>query len=510
MSPFYTEKGGSMLPLLISVLALFSPSTTLAGNKATDALQSLGSDAYVWGYPAVLLQHTRTAMLAETADPKLALNHVFHGRTTPETFFDKFMPVNTENLYSWAWLDLEAEPLLLRLPAIPDRYFSIQLVDAYSNVFQVISSETTLGKAGTFALTSPNWKGELPNGVIRIKATTPEAFLLAQITASAPGDLKEVVKLDSQLQLVPLGDWNRGKHADQAKRATPKKSFQVEKELAGAGTAFFAELFQITQKNPPPTGADGKQLQLFTKRLANVSGTDSGIDKVPIERGMFAGARLIDDRIAQGFGAKVNGWSYQLRAEPFRENYVIRAAVAQTTLFSAPPGEMVHLKATADSEDRQLYGNYKYVLHFKKGELPPTPTSWTLRVYEPANKKISKVPIEKARLNDRTTLLKYNADGSMDIRLQTEPPEKPAEVNWLKLTDEASFFVVLTIYNPHNSVLNRKYVAPSLVRVDEESLPRARVVRTMMAKSCEGACVSFRDGPQSKPRKVTKLEEFDR
>lgn len=461
--------------LLIGIL---SASSAYAGNKKAEALQSLSRDAYIWGYPAVLMKHTREAMLEQTPRPEEAVNHFFHSSNTPEMFFKNFIPTNSENLYSWAWVDLSEEPLIFTQPAISNRYFSVQFVDVFTNVFQVISNENFSGKAATFALTSPTWKGELPAGVVRIKSTTPEAFILAQTHVRGAYELASVAKLNNQLQLITLSNWNRGIRKDSLRGRTPTQSFQAKNELATLGSEFLTELFEITAKNTPPTGADTKQWQNFSKRLSSFSADQ----KVIVERGLFAGARQIEDRIAQGFGAKVNGWSYQLRAEPFREDYLVRAAVAATTLFSTPAREMTQLKAVNDSEDRQLYSNYKYVIHFKKGEIPPTPTSWTLRVFETGSKKLGNVPVEKARLNDQMAILKYNVDGSMDIRLQEETPEKDRS-NWLRLSQDAGFFVALTIYNPNNSVLNRKYVAPAITRVEDDGLPRPRIVRTMMAES---------------------------
>jgi hypothetical protein len=454
-----------------------------AAPRKIEALENLSREAYIWGYPAVLMKHTREAMFEKIPSAKNPTNQVFHSASAPEIFLKNLMTVNSENLYSWAWLDLTEEPLLFSQAADSKDYFSIQCVDAFTNVFQVISNETLAGKGATFAMTSPTWKGELPPGVVRLKATTPEVFVLAQTSAS---------KRTQELQLIPLSSWKKGLRKMASAAFVPKETVHVETNLALLGTGFLTELFEVTKKNTPPTGADLKQLQLFSQKFSAKPTTE---EKTAIERGLFAGARKIEDRKAVGFGAKVNGWSYEIKAEPFREDYLLRAAVAQINLFSAPSKEYIHLKATADSEDRQLYGNFKYEMHFKKGELPPTPTSWTLRVFEASPEKEG-APTETAHLNDRATALKYNEDGSMDIHLQQEPPEeKPRKANWLVLDKEANFFVLLTIYNPNNSVINRKFVAPAITRLEEDELKRPKIVRTMMAETR----VSKRDPLCSRP-----------
>lgn len=478
----------SFVILLVNLPADVLAKKTAASSES-NPLQVLSQDAYIWGYPAVLMKQVREAMLAKSPQPEKALNHFFHSQSLPETFFKNLFTTNSENLYSWAWLDLEKEPLLLTQPAIANRYFSVQFVDAYSNVFHVISNDNWDDKSAVFAITSPSWKGELPAGVVRLRATTNEVFVLAQTslqeTKRSTTDISTVRKLNQQWQFVALSSWKQGLRKELTQEVTPKEAFAINTNLALLGLHYFEELAAVVKKNPPPTSADTLQWQKFSKVLSKPQWADRSprdpSPKVLIERGFFAGARNLEDRIARGFGPKVNGWSYDLKTEPFREDYLTRAAVAQTSLFSTPSKEMVQLKAVSDSEDRQLYGNYKYNMHFNKGELPPTSTHWTLRILENNGKAITSA-VETARLSDRSGSLKYNADGSVDVHLQTEAPEKSAQTNWLPLRDQAGFSVVLTIYNPHNAVLNRKYVAPSITRIEEEGLPRPKIVRTMMAQ----------------------------
>lgn len=462
-----------LLAVAVTFSILLSLSTSLAANKKMKALETLGADAYVWGYPAVFMKHARDAMLNTAKEPASGVNEFFATTPAQEKFLKTLLPMNSENKYHWAWVDLSKEPLLFYQSSSPS-YFSVQFVDAYTNVFQVVSNETLHGKATTFALTSPTWKGDLPAGVVRIKATTPEIFVLAQSSAQ---------KAEPDLTLVPLSNWKAPKRGLASRESSheflPEPAQSIKKNLAPLGVQFLNELFAITQKNPPPTGADLKQLETFTKALPSKPNAE---EKAAIERGLFAGARKIEDRIATGFGPKVNGWSYELKAEPFREDYLARAAVAQESLFSTPSKELVHLKATADNEDRKLYGDFAYVMHFEKGELPPTPTGWTLRVFEATGREETATMPELARLNNKQAKLFFNEDGSMDIHLQAEPPESKEELaNWLPLTKEASFSVVLTIYNPTSAVLTRRFVAPAIARVESEGLKRPKIVRTMTA-----------------------------
>ena len=61
-------------------------------------------------------------------------------------------------------MDLRAEPIVLTVPAIEkDRYFSIQLIDAYTFNFDYVGSRATGNDGGSFLVAGPGWKGETPS-----------------------------------------------------------------------------------------------------------------------------------------------------------------------------------------------------------------------------------------------------------------------------------------------------------------------------------------------------------
>jgi hypothetical protein len=107
---------------------------------------------------------------------------------------------------------------------------------------------------------------------------------------------------------------------------------------------------------------------------------------------------------------------------------------------------------------------------------------WSLKVYEMKNKNTEELARPVATINDKTAKFRYNMDGSVDILFQNEKPPSTYLSNWVPLSKNANFYLVLTLFNPSNMVLNRKYIAPSLTRIDEDSIPKQRVTRTMMAQ----------------------------
>ena len=59
--------------------------------------------------------------------------------------------------------------MIITVPAIKDRYFSVAITDAYMENVEYICSRLGHKNGGSWALVGPNWKGTLPKNVKMIK-----------------------------------------------------------------------------------------------------------------------------------------------------------------------------------------------------------------------------------------------------------------------------------------------------------------------------------------------------
>ncbi|MFZ0510408.1 MAG: DUF1254 domain-containing protein [Candidatus Nitrosopolaris sp.] len=68
-------------------------------------------------------------------------------------------------MYSIGYLDLKNGPIVLQVPPISDRCYSVQFVDIYLYIGTRMSDTT----GGTYLVSGSNWHGEVPSGMKEIK-----------------------------------------------------------------------------------------------------------------------------------------------------------------------------------------------------------------------------------------------------------------------------------------------------------------------------------------------------
>ena len=123
---------------------------------------STGVQAYIYGFPQIVMALTRDQGGAPTQRNRLA-----HARALATHEAKAVVAPNNDTLYSTAWLDLSKEPVTLHLPDMGKRYFVFQFIDAYTNNFAYIGTRTTCQSGGDWLITGPAWKeapGAAPGG----------------------------------------------------------------------------------------------------------------------------------------------------------------------------------------------------------------------------------------------------------------------------------------------------------------------------------------------------------
>ena len=111
---------------------------------------------------------------------------------------------NRDTLYVVGWLDLNKGPLILHVPDMDDRYYSVQFTDPSKNTnFAYIGTRTTGTRAGDHVITGPGWKGERPSGMKEI-LSPKNSILVGRVFVENNSDLPTAYGLAKQIQLTPL------------------------------------------------------------------------------------------------------------------------------------------------------------------------------------------------------------------------------------------------------------------------------------------------------------------
>ena len=147
-----------------------------------DAVWKMVSEAYIYALPLVLTNATKTLSTNTdgTMESRAPVNQFSHAEKLADASFRTVVTPNVDMVYSQAWFDISAEPMIYVLPET-DRFCNVQLLDAWTNTAAV------LDKAGAYAIALPGWEGELPDGVTRVDVPTATVWSIARVVLSGDG-----------------------------------------------------------------------------------------------------------------------------------------------------------------------------------------------------------------------------------------------------------------------------------------------------------------------------------
>jgi hypothetical protein len=423
---------------------------------------AVGLQAYVYGFPVVEMYRVRYRHVSDPNNPeRTPLNRLRHARRLRDHTATAVVSPNNDTLYSSAWLDLAREPVVLSLPDAGGRYFSFQLIDAYTNNFAHLGKRSSGTDQGDFAVVGPGWKGTLPEGLRRIDAPTNVVWLLGRTLADGEDDLPAVHALQDRYALVPLSAWGKKEPPPPAGEVLPPAD-------PSDPLGFFAVLNVALRENPPPA-----REAALVGLLARIGvGTDQvfaagRLDPATargLRRAVETGRRLVAADLDAA--APVNGWRYPPReVGRFGHDYLGRATVAAGLLAALSAEEAVYPTAFTDGEGRPLHGSHRYIFRLEKGQAPPVDAFWSLTLYRLPERLFAANPLKRYAVGDRTRGLKYGADGSLEIAIQHDPPGKDREANWLP-APEGPFCLTLRGFLPRKEMRDGTWRAPPVMRVE--------------------------------------------
>ena len=141
-------------------------------------------------------------------------------------------------------------------------------------------------------------------------------------------------------------------------------------------------------------------------------------------------------------------------------NYILRATAAAMGLYGNTKEEAVYVGSMFDSNKQPLTGENKYTIRFTKEQIPPVNFFWSITLYNLPHRGLVKNPINRYSIGDRTTGLKYEANGDLILYIQATSPGKDKETNWLPSTFSGPFNIIARLYGPKETVTNGAWTIP--------------------------------------------------
>ena len=409
-----------------------------------DALNSLALDAYIYGFPLVLLDVSKNIMLTSGAE----LNQFSNERAFPDPQYTTIIRPNVDTLYSMAWLDLSRQPLILSVPDTHGKYYLMEFMDAWSNVFASIGARTTGTAEGTYAITGPQWNGILKAGMIRIAAPTDMVWVIGRTQTNGPQDYPIVHAIQNQYTLVPLSHW--GKIDTQYNMECPKKPLNlnpVDQIIAMDATTFFQIMLKAMYINPPwienpAMNRTLTALGLVPSRTFHFCNLNPSIAHA-LELAAEFGPRWINAQAAKKYANhNINGWGVLSTGLGFYGvDYMQQAIVAMTGIGANLPHDSVYAPAFIDANEIPLRGDNNYMIHFEHRQLPPVNAFWSITAYNHQGYLVEN-PIHRYAISPHLGKLHYDIDGSLTMFIGKSTPQKDHLANWLPVPKH-SFNLIL-------------------------------------------------------------------
>jgi len=391
--------------------------------------------------------------------------------------------------YGFCYLDLQKEPMVIEMPEIDDRYFSVQFMDQYGIFYMLRGNQFNGTKAGRYLLVGPDYKGEIPSGfvavdIIQAPSNAAAGMLrIARLNPTNEADNKRVSKLFSESTITPYSQWkangNKGvKRKNKDKIKANYATFQRMSEIGVAqvdeqnGEDFFNYMGLVLNDPGLTLMNDSYKENAMLERMTKIN-LGKGLDfemsdfepeiQNALKEGFKEGFKQIRAS-SETMLVAMNDWRVVKNSGDFDTNYMARAWMADFG-YLGPDKNISHGAAMLfTSHDGELLtGEKKYTITFDTKDFPPVDQWWSIPIYDKdgyfvAN-ELNRYTINNYMLNQ----LHVDNNGKITIYIQNEKPTDPLKVqNWLPAPN-GDFRLTPRFYGPEQPLIDGRYNMPNVI-----------------------------------------------
>jgi len=416
-----------------------------------------GLQIWIFGLPLMRTEQLRRLMMQletpmETL-PYAPPNMLGHMRAIPTSDSDLPFTPNVDTLYSGSVIELADNPMVFRAPAMPDRYWSLQVGDAFYSNLPYLGTRATGTAGGVWLFVAPDWDGEVPDGAVLYRSESNTITIALRIRIEGSQDTEAVARAQHGFKLTTLDSYLAGEE----RPAEPGKPPSMP--LDTHDVRYFTTLCRLLKYNPP-YDRDAAMVALMDV-LGLVPGADIDADSIDpaVRRGLVRAAEQGPKTIA--WKVKYRGkksqsmWNVDLTGGTYGCDYLARAEGAIQGLFVHDPIECTYFHTYHDGDGNPLDGAGNYTMRFEKDQIAPTHPFgfWSITGY---GTSYTLIPNNHGRYSVQSSDrdLVVDDDGGITVHVGPDAPVNGAMANWVATEPARPFRLNYRIYLPQDPILN--------------------------------------------------------
>ena len=438
-----------------------------------DEISARAEEAYLYGFPMMMgYRFLLGSFIVEGAPSfRTPINTLKSDAKALDHRFKEVISPNADTPYTFAAVDLRAEPFVLSVPEVTDRYYVMQLEDLLGFNEHYVGTRATGTSAGSYLLAGPRWQGEVPAGITDVlRFETDIVFNIGRTQLLGADDVERLVAVQDGYELRSLSDFA----GTAAPPAAPHVDWPMWDDEASRDERFLSYVSFLLGFCLPIHEDDAALLD----RMAGI-GVDPGktLDVASLTPGVRQAIRAGVERAREKMAAEIvaqpsypTGWS---NTDSFGDrayyggDHLKRAAGAQMGWGGNDRIEAHYplLRRDADGDPFDASA-HAYTMTWDVD--PPNRAFWSVTMYDTSYDGVAgylvENPVGRYLINSTTQGLVRGEDGSLTMYFQHErPADEAAAANWLP-APAGPFYLVLRIYVPTQDALDGSWVPPAVTK----------------------------------------------
>jgi hypothetical protein len=436
--------------------------------------KAVAADAYFWAWPMVNMYNRRLAFTpikeAVRAGPLITppLNQLAMLTDYVDPAERSVACPNQDVVYGIGSLALDVSPVVIQVPDFGSRFWVYQIVNLRTDSFVQIGKMygTT---PGFYLLVGPNWVGDVPKGITRVFRSSTNTGIVAPRVAQddTPEDKRAIQDVLPGIMMYPVAEYDgtmKTKDWQHLPKVAAPPAGNEETQWVSPDK-FADELPAVLADAPPMPGEEARYAQVLA--VLDAAKHDSVLKQAMVDGAREANEQLVKPLFQfRNYGQQLPyNWSTISNEAAFGADYFTRTAVAKSNILVNSPNETKYFYQDLDVTGTRLNSDHRYTVTFAKDGTPPVNGFWSLSIYN-ANHFFVANPINRFSVGTKNKDLKYNADGSLTIYVQGDPPASASQrANWLP-APKGDFSLYVRAYWPKEAVTGGSWTPPAVQRAN--------------------------------------------